>query len=619
MRVAYNVAVQGLPMLKPPKPIRSVLNRLRQALFGPSTHLENTTSRRQAELLAVFTLTFALLNLLGLILTLPSGNVAANVVLAGLFVSLAGAYALSRTRYYSYGAGAALGIWITATLGYALSGQSPNGTLFVLVTFLPLTFALGGILLPPRRLVVAVAGVLLGVAVFPLLQPELRTQTFMTAFGTLASLGTLTLVAQYYRAANERDRMHELSAANAELKMMRKFLEQRVDEVNQAHESLQKTQSLLLTVIEQVPAGLLVSEGGQLRFISPAAAEILAGKYITLDDLRQNYDLGLWRSYHPDGAPYPLEELPLSRAAGRGETVRDEEILIRRKDGSERWVLASAVPLVRPSGEVIGGVAIFPDITERKKTEAEIRQLNDALEQRVAERTAQLEAVNQELEAFSYSVSHDLRTPLRAITSYSQILSTDHAAKMDDEARHYLQRVVEGAQNMSRLIHGLLQFSRMGRREMSRALVQPRALVAEVLEDLEPERQGRTILCQINDLPPCYADPTLLRQVYANLIGNSFKFTRGRAQAIIEIGAHVEAGSVTYHVRDNGAGFDMKYANRLFGAFQRLHHQEDYEGTGIGLATVRRIIERHGGRVWAQAEAGNGATFYFNIPTDKND
>ncbi len=589
------------------------LRRLRRVLFSPSEKVTDSAARRQAELLAVFTLAFALLNLIGLLASLPIGTPIANLILAVLSLVMIMAYGFSRTRYYQVGAGAALGIWIVATFGYALSGQSTNGALFVLATFLPLVFSLGSILLAPRPLLMVVAGIILGVAVMPLLQPDLRVQSLGTVFGVLTSLGILTLVAQYYRAANERDRLKELSAANAEQNMLRKFLEQRVDELNRAYETLQKTQTLLLAVIDQAPVGLLISEGGHMRFVSPAATEILTGKRYPMNQVIQAINEDLWRSYYPNGMPYPVEELPLSRAARRGEYVQDEEVLIRRKDGSERWVLTSAVPLVTSSGEIIGGLAVFRDITERKRTEAEIRQLNEALEQRVIERTAQLEAANRELEAFSYTVSHDLRAPLRAISSFSQIIASDFAEQLDEEAHRYLNRVMENAQHMSQLIDDLLAFSRSGRAELRKSLIEPRDLVQQVIDDLEADRHGRNITYAVGNLPPCQADPALLRQVYANLIGNAFKFTRNCPQAVIEIGAFKKDADTVYFVRDNGAGFDMTYASNLFGTFQRLHRQDEFEGTGIGLSTVRRIVERHGGRIWAESEVGKGAAFYFTI------
>jgi len=589
--------------------------KLQKWLFSPSAQLKDSPTRRQAEFLAGFTFFFALLNLAGLITSIPKGNLTGIIVLSALFVSLAMAYGLSRTKYYAVGASIALGIWVVATFGYALSGQSTNGPVFVLVTFTPLVFALGSILLKSRSLLIFVATILCGVLLMPIILPELTAErSFLTAIGVLASLGGLTMVAQYYRNIIERDRLKEISDTNSELELLQKYLEQRVDELNSAQETLQKTQTLLLTVIEQIPVGLLVSQDGKLRFISPAATEILTGtRSSTMEEKSPVLDRDLWTPFHPDGSPYQLTNMPLSRALKENETIRDEEILIRRKDGSERWILASAVPLLKPSGEVIGGVTIFPDITERKKTEAEIRQLNEELEQRVIERTAQLQEANRELEAFSYTVSHDLRAPLRAINSYTHIVTSDYASQLDNNAQQYLNRVLENAQSMFLLIEGLLEFSRTGRREIKKEVVEPRKLVELVIADLEPEKQARAIEWRIGDLPTCQADPTLLRQVYANLLGNAFKFTRQCKQTIIEINIMEENDETIYFVKDNGAGFDMAYATNLFGTFQRLHRQDEFEGTGIGLATVRRIIERHGGRIWAESEPEKGATFFFTI------
>ncbi|MEJ5223950.1 MAG: ATP-binding protein, partial [Anaerolineales bacterium] len=190
---------------------------------------------------------------------------------------------------------------------------------------------------------------------------------------------------------------------------------------------------------------------------------------------------------------------------------------------------------------------------------------------------------------------------------------SDFSENLDEEAQRYLSRVLENTHNMSLLIDDLLAFSRSGRTELKKSLVEPRDLVQQVIDDLEAERHGRNITYTVGDLPPCQADPTLLRQVYANLIGNAFKFTRNCPQAVIEIGAFKKDADTVYFVRDNGAGFDMAYASNLFGTFQRLHRQDEFEGTGIGLATVRRIVERHGGRIWAESEVGKGAAFYFTV------
>ncbi len=251
---------------------------------------------------------------------------------------------------------------------------------------------------------------------------------------------------------------------------------------------------------------------------------------------------------------------------------------------------------------------------------ANVQQLNFVLEQRVQERTEalelrtdQLETANQELEAFSYSVSHDLRVPLRAIDGFSTILIDGYADQIPAEAHHYLHRVREGAQRMNQLVNDLLAFSRISRKELTKQETDPVSLVHAVLDELQSEQVGRGIELTIGALPVCYADPALLRQVYANLISNALKFTRAKTLARIEIGAHVQKGETIYFVRDNGAGFDMKFAPKLFGVFQRLHTVDEFEGTGIGLANVKRIITRHGGRIWAEAELDQGAAFYFTL------
>jgi PAS domain S-box-containing protein len=261
--------------------------------------------------------------------------------------------------------------------------------------------------------------------------------------------------------------------------------------------------------------------------------------------------------------------------------------------------------------ELAGNAALAVD---NARLFAETERLNEDLEARVADRTAELEESNRELEAFSYSVSHDLRAPLRAIDGFSRILLKDHGEGMDPQAREYLGIVREGAQQMGRLIDDLLAFSRLGRQPLSTREVDPAEIVRRVLDQLRPELEGREVDVRVLDLPTCRADPALLQQVYANLLANAVKFTRTRAPAVIEVGAERQPdGTVAYHVRDNGVGFDMRYADKLFGVFQRMHRAEDYEGTGVGLAIVQRVVHRHGGRVWAEAEPGVGATFFFTL------
>jgi PAS domain S-box-containing protein len=287
-----------------------------------------------------------------------------------------------------------------------------------------------------------------------------------------------------------------------------------------------------------------------------------------------------------------------------------------RKDGSRFWSQRSICALRDANGQLLGFSKIGRDMTERKKAEDRIRRHNQQLEQRVSERTAQLEAANKELEAFSYSVSHDLRAPLRHITGYLEILQLHTQSRLNEEAQHSMQMIWDAARQMSELIDALLDFSRLGRGEMHLQQVNFNALVKTVQVELHTEAANRNIEWQIGDLPIMRGDTLMLRQAWINLISNALKFTRNRSPAKIEIGAHSEAGQVTFFIRDNGAGFSMAYAHKLFGVFQRLHRRSEFEGTGIGLANVQRIIARHGGRVWAEGVAGQGATFYFTLPAE---
>jgi light-regulated signal transduction histidine kinase (bacteriophytochrome) len=250
---------------------------------------------------------------------------------------------------------------------------------------------------------------------------------------------------------------------------------------------------------------------------------------------------------------------------------------------------------------------------ERRTAEEKLQQLNTELERRVIERTQQFEAANKELEAFSYSVSHDLRSPLRTMDGFSQALVEDYGPQLPEEGRRYLQTIREGAQRMGALIDDLLEFARLSQLALKKQAVDMDMLVRTVLEELDPLEQERKIEIRRGELPPCLGDPALLKQVWLNLISNALKYTRKCKAAIVEIRCARVNGANTYFVRDNGTGFDMQYAHKLFGVFQRLHRAEDYEGTGVGLAIVQRVVHRHGGRVWAEAAVDRGATFYFTL------
>jgi PAS domain S-box-containing protein len=412
---------------------------------------------------------------------------------------------------------------------------------------------------------------------------------------------------------SERKQSEERLADQAE------ELARQADELERSRLALEAQTLTLQSVLDGMAEGLVATdEQGKFVLWNAAAKKIvgLGPADVQSQDWTEHYGLFL-----PDTVtPFPPEQNPLARAL-RGE-AGTAEMFVRNGELREGvWIEASASPLKDNDGGLHGGVVAFRDVTQQKAAEREIRQLNDELEIRVMERTAQLEAANQELEAFSYSVSHDLRAPLRHISGFSQMLAEEFGSSLDAGARHYLDRIQAGTQKMGLLVDELLNLAKVGRHALRLQPTGLDAMVAEVIAMLQPDCEGRRVEWAIADLPQVECDPVLVRQIFQNLLANALKFTRPRTRAVIEVSHKVspkeENGQPVFMVRDNGIGFDMKYVAKLFGVFQRLHRPEDFEGTGIGLATVQRIVRKHGGRVWVEAEPDKGAAFYFTLGVGK--
>jgi PAS domain S-box-containing protein len=404
----------------------------------------------------------------------------------------------------------------------------------------------------------------------------------------------------------------ERKVAEERLSRQAKALTLQAEELLRSQSELESKTRMLNLVLESMGEGLVAADReGQFLLWNGAASKLLCREAASLPPEQWSAH---YACYLPDGVTLcPTDRLPLVRAL-QGESLQQE--LIIRRPGSEETALLefSGHPLKDANASVCGGVVAFRDITQRKKDEQEIRKLNEELEQKVRQRTAQLEAVNHELEAFTYSVSHDLRAPIRHISSFSKILSDDFGSAMDPEARRLLERIDNGARRMTLLVEGLLSLSRIGPQSLKLSLTELNAVVDGVISVLQPQCEGRDVEWRVAKLPALECDPILIGQVFQNLIGNALKYSGRRTKAVIEIDSTRQTGKPpVIFVRDNGAGFSMQYADKLFGVFQRMHKDSEFEGTGVGLATVHRIIQKHGGSIWAEAEVDRGATFYFTV------
>jgi PAS domain S-box-containing protein len=390
-----------------------------------------------------------------------------------------------------------------------------------------------------------------------------------------------------------------------------------ITERKRAEEEIRKSAMFLDSMIDQSPVPMWISdEKGTLIRINQACCDLLhikreevIGKYNVLSD-----NIVEEQGFMPQVRDV-FEKGRTARFESRYDTSRVKGLDL---EGTASVYLEITIfPVRDPGGTITNAVIQHKDITERRRAEEEIRTLNRELEQRVRDRTVQLEASNKELEAFSYSVSHDLRAPLRAIDGFTKVLVEEHEASLDEEGKRLSAIIRDNTAKMGRLIDDLLAFSRIGRVQMQAAPIDMGILARSVFFELTTEEGRGRIDFRVGKLPRFEGDPTMIRQVWMNLISNAVKFSSKKERAVIEVSGETRNGEAIYSVRDNGAGFDMRYSDKLFGVFQRLHGEREFPGTGVGLAIVQRVIHRHGGRVWAEGEAGKGAAFYFSLLNDK--
>jgi PAS domain S-box-containing protein len=396
-----------------------------------------------------------------------------------------------------------------------------------------------------------------------------------------------------------------------ERKRGEEHMAQQAVELSKSQQALETQQLMLQSVLDSMGEGLVAADDqGKFLIWNPAAARIvgLGGANVPPEEWSSHYG-----AYLPDTiTPFPTEQNPLVRAI-RGE-VSSAEIFIRHPELEQGvWIESNGAPLRDKNGTLRGGVIAFRDITQKKAAELEIRKLNENLEESIAKRTEQLATANRELESFTYSVSHDLRAPLRHIGAFAGACLEDFGTTLDPQVLHYVQRIQAGVHRMGVLTDELLNLARTGQRPLRLQFTGLNSIVEEIISMLHAETEGREVEWKIGHLPSVECDPVLVRQIFQNLLSNAIKYSRRRPHAVIEVGHIQENGEQIILVRDNGAGFNMQYADKLFGVFQRLHRDEEFEGTGVGLVTVQRIVQKHGGRIWAEAAVDRGATFYFTL------
>ena len=376
-----------------------------------------------------------------------------------------------------------------------------------------------------------------------------------------------------------------------------------ITERRQAKELLRKGRETFFSILEQAPYGiLLIDNDGHCRYANQAFTDTTG---YTLDDIPTGSEW--FRKAYPEEAYRQTVIDAWKKDALEGEMTRSFRILC--KDLSVKEIEFKSAVL--NDGRA---VTMLSDITGRLRAAEEIQRLNQELEERVAERTAELETANKELEAFSYSVSHDLMVPLLAIEGFARLLAKRDADRLQDKSTGYVEIILQNARRMQQLISGLLAFSRLAHESIDLMAIDMSELAESVFREIKETSQDRTLRFTCKPLPACHGDRMMIRQVIVNLLSNAVKFTKPRETAYIEVGGWPEEKHNVYYIKDNGVGFDMQYANRLFKVFERLHSGEEFDGTGVGLSIVERIVARHGGRVWAEGKIDDGATFYFMLP-----
>ena len=412
-----------------------------------------------------------------------------------------------------------------------------------------------------------------------------------------------------FQNEEKEKRAAELIIANKELAFQNKEKEKRAAELNIANEERRETNEYLENLINYANVPIIVWDTKYEITRFNRAFETITGR-------SEKEVLGKFLEILFPPAEKEIS-MKLIRQTQTGERMEVVEINIVHIDGSIRTLQWNSANIMSPDGKTtVSTIAQGHDITVRKRVVEELKKLNETLEQNVNERTKQLEEANNELESFSYSVSHDLRAPLRHIEGFIELLIKNNLAQLDETGIHYLNIISESSIEMAKLIDALLNFSRLGRTELRKTKINSVDLVNKALKTFEEELTGRDVEIKIAGLPNAIGDEYLINQVWINLISNALKYSEKKEKAVIEIGGELVNNETIFHIKDNGVGFDMNNAGKLFGVFQRMHKASDYEGIGIGLANVNRIVMKHGGRCLAESEVDKGATFYFILPTD---